>query len=114
MSPKKTPMTDAAIKELIAQGVANVLVDFEANKGSRNGHDSHDSRSGRRRTMPTNRVMGTLSISPIRDERIVGSTAKAFRQRLYKTKFLTMRSSGLVCQEEGRIIPDVHRLSGIK
>nr|GFC39161.1 putative reverse transcriptase domain-containing protein [Tanacetum cinerariifolium] len=25
-----------------------------------------------------------------------------------------MGSSGLVCQEEGRIIPDVHRLPGIK
>nr|GFC59660.1 reverse transcriptase domain-containing protein [Tanacetum cinerariifolium] len=30
------------------------------------------------------------------------------------TKFLTLESSGLVCQEEGRIIPDVHRLPGIK
>ncbi|GJW52513.1 putative reverse transcriptase domain-containing protein [Tanacetum coccineum] len=27
---------------------------------------------------------------------------------LYKTQFLTLGSSGLVCQKEGRIIPDVH------
>ncbi|GJZ65379.1 putative reverse transcriptase domain-containing protein [Tanacetum coccineum] len=29
-------------------------------------------------------------------------------KRLYKTQFLTFGSSGLVCQEEGWIIPDVH------
>nr|GEW91300.1 putative reverse transcriptase domain-containing protein [Tanacetum cinerariifolium] len=45
-----------------------------------------------------------LSISTVRDERIIGSTARAFRQRLYKTQFLTLWSSGLVCQEEGWII----------
>ncbi|GJY57304.1 putative reverse transcriptase domain-containing protein [Tanacetum coccineum] len=38
---------------------------------------------------------GTLSIGSIRDERIVGSTARAFRQRLYKTQFLTLGSSDL-------------------
>nr|GEX33822.1 RNA-directed DNA polymerase homolog [Tanacetum cinerariifolium] len=32
-----TPMTDAAIKVLIAQGVATALAEYEANKGSRNG-----------------------------------------------------------------------------
>ncbi|GJV78498.1 putative reverse transcriptase domain-containing protein [Tanacetum coccineum] len=41
-----------------------------------------------------------LSISSVRDERIIGSTAGTFRQRLYKTQFLTLGSSGLVCQEE--------------
>ncbi|GJR32934.1 hypothetical protein Tco_1109166 [Tanacetum coccineum] len=34
MAPKKTPMSDAAIKALIAQGVADVLLDYEANRGS--------------------------------------------------------------------------------
>nr|GEW90931.1 putative reverse transcriptase domain-containing protein [Tanacetum cinerariifolium] len=34
--------------------------------------------------------MGALSISPVQDERIVGSTAGTFRQRLYKTQFLTL------------------------
>nr|GEY06130.1 reverse transcriptase domain-containing protein [Tanacetum cinerariifolium] len=37
---------------------------------------------------------GTLSISPARDERIVGPTEGAIRQRLYKNQFLTMGSSG--------------------
>ncbi|GJU98367.1 hypothetical protein Tco_1327638 [Tanacetum coccineum] len=42
-APKKTPMSDAAIKALIGQGVADVLPDYEANRGSGNGHDNHDS-----------------------------------------------------------------------
>nr|GEV87166.1 reverse transcriptase domain-containing protein [Tanacetum cinerariifolium] len=50
MAPKKTttPMTDAAIKQLIAQGIADALVEYEATRNSGNGDDSHDSRSGRR------------------------------------------------------------------
>ncbi|GKA56919.1 putative reverse transcriptase domain-containing protein [Tanacetum coccineum] len=50
MAPKKTttPMTDAAIKALIAQGVADALAEYETNRSSRNGDDSHDSGSGRR------------------------------------------------------------------
>ncbi|GJY89942.1 putative reverse transcriptase domain-containing protein [Tanacetum coccineum] len=46
MPLKKTPISDAAIKELIAQGMANALANYEANKSSRNGHDSHNSGSG--------------------------------------------------------------------
>ncbi|GJR00743.1 reverse transcriptase domain-containing protein [Tanacetum coccineum] len=51
MPPKRTttPMTDDAIKALIAQGVADALAKYEANRGSGNGDDSHDSRIGRRR-----------------------------------------------------------------
>ncbi|GJV04751.1 reverse transcriptase domain-containing protein [Tanacetum coccineum] len=50
MPPKKTttPMTDAAIKALIAQGVATTMAEYEANRGSGNGDDSHDSGSDRR------------------------------------------------------------------
>ncbi|GKE24955.1 hypothetical protein Tco_1436467, partial [Tanacetum coccineum] len=51
----KTPMTDAAIKQLIDQGVVDALVDYESNKSSGNGDDSHDSRSGERRTVPAAR-----------------------------------------------------------
>ncbi|GKA67069.1 reverse transcriptase domain-containing protein, partial [Tanacetum coccineum] len=58
--------------------------------------------------------MSTLSIGSFRNERVIGATARAIRQGLYKTQFLTLGSSGLVCQKEGRIIPDVHRLSGIE
>ncbi|GJU06954.1 putative reverse transcriptase domain-containing protein [Tanacetum coccineum] len=57
MPPKRTtiattiaPMTNAAIKQLIAQGVADALVEIEANRTSRNGDDNHDSGTGSRRT----------------------------------------------------------------
>nr|GEU30965.1 reverse transcriptase domain-containing protein [Tanacetum cinerariifolium] len=53
---KETPMSDAAIKTLITQGVADVLADYEANKGSGNRHDSHDLGSGGRRPVPTARM----------------------------------------------------------
>ncbi|GJR69326.1 hypothetical protein Tco_0015391 [Tanacetum coccineum] len=57
MPPKRTttPINDATIKQLIAQGVADALAEYEANKSSGNGDDSHDSRSGGRRTVPTAR-----------------------------------------------------------
>ncbi|GJV35028.1 putative reverse transcriptase domain-containing protein [Tanacetum coccineum] len=55
MAPKKAPMSDANIKAMIAQGVADALAEYEENRGSGNGHDSHDSRSGRRRIVPTTR-----------------------------------------------------------
>ncbi|GJW03605.1 putative reverse transcriptase domain-containing protein [Tanacetum coccineum] len=43
-------MTNAAIKALIAQGVADALAEIEVNRTSRNGDDSHDSGTGSRRT----------------------------------------------------------------
>ncbi|GKC06541.1 hypothetical protein Tco_0998151 [Tanacetum coccineum] len=51
MPPKRTaatttPMTDAQIKALISQGVADALAEIKANRTSRNGDDSHDSRTG--------------------------------------------------------------------
>ncbi|GJZ77322.1 reverse transcriptase domain-containing protein [Tanacetum coccineum] len=51
MPPKKATvlMTNAAIKQMIAQGVADALAEHEANRNSRNGNDSHDSGNGRRR-----------------------------------------------------------------
>nr|GEV76159.1 putative reverse transcriptase domain-containing protein [Tanacetum cinerariifolium] len=50
MAPKKTtmPMTNAAIKALIAQGVADALDEYETKRSIRNDNDSHDSRSGKR------------------------------------------------------------------
>ncbi|GKD89605.1 hypothetical protein Tco_1365112 [Tanacetum coccineum] len=41
-------MTDATIKALIAQGIADALAEYEAHRSSGNGDDSHDSRSDRR------------------------------------------------------------------
>ncbi|GJR40299.1 hypothetical protein Tco_1215983 [Tanacetum coccineum] len=57
MPPKRTttPMTNATIKQLIAQCVADAMAEYEANKSSRNGDDSHDLGSGRRRTEHTTR-----------------------------------------------------------
>nr|GEW46276.1 hypothetical protein [Tanacetum cinerariifolium] len=57
MPPKRitNPMTDDAIKALIAQGVADALAEYEANRGSGNGDDSHDSRTGKRRRVLTTR-----------------------------------------------------------
>ncbi|GKB42159.1 putative reverse transcriptase domain-containing protein [Tanacetum coccineum] len=60
MAPKKTPMTDAAIKELIAQGVADALADYEANRSSRNGDDSHNSGSGSGRAPHTTRELDLM------------------------------------------------------
>ncbi|GKB81289.1 hypothetical protein Tco_0948184, partial [Tanacetum coccineum] len=58
MPPKKTttPTSKAAINRLIAQGVADALADYEANRSSGNGNDSHNSGSGGVRAMPTARV----------------------------------------------------------
>ncbi|GJZ29555.1 putative reverse transcriptase domain-containing protein [Tanacetum coccineum] len=39
--------------------------------------------------------MSTLSISYVRDERVIGATARIIRKRFYKTQFLTLGSSGL-------------------
>ncbi|GJZ58311.1 hypothetical protein Tco_0613805 [Tanacetum coccineum] len=58
MPPKKrittttttTPMTDAQLKALIAQGVADALAEIEANRTSRNGNDNHDSGTSSGRT----------------------------------------------------------------
>nr|GEV57048.1 putative reverse transcriptase domain-containing protein [Tanacetum cinerariifolium] len=44
------PMTDAQIKILITQGVADALAEIKANRTSRNGDDSHDSATSSRRT----------------------------------------------------------------
>ncbi|GJS09435.1 hypothetical protein Tco_0366231 [Tanacetum coccineum] len=50
MPPKRstTPMSNAAIKALVARSVADALAEHEANK-NRNGDDSHDSGTGSRR-----------------------------------------------------------------
>ncbi|GJW92116.1 putative reverse transcriptase domain-containing protein [Tanacetum coccineum] len=64
MPPKRTavttihaPITDAQIKALITQGVADALAEIEANRNSINGNDNHDSRTGSRRTERAAREM---------------------------------------------------------
>ncbi|GJT24588.1 putative reverse transcriptase domain-containing protein [Tanacetum coccineum] len=39
---------------------------------------------------------------------------RTYGQRLHKTKFLTLGSSGSICKEERWVFPDVHRLQGIE
>ncbi|GJS16066.1 putative reverse transcriptase domain-containing protein [Tanacetum coccineum] len=55
MTPKKTTtyVTDAVIKGLISQGVADALAEYEATRNSRNGDVTHDSESEGRRQVPT-------------------------------------------------------------
>ncbi|GKA78328.1 hypothetical protein Tco_0784865 [Tanacetum coccineum] len=43
-------MTNATIKQLIAQGVVDALAEIKANRTSRNGDDSHDSGTDSKRT----------------------------------------------------------------
>ncbi|GKE76116.1 reverse transcriptase domain-containing protein [Tanacetum coccineum] len=61
MPPKRTaatttttPMSDAQIKALISQGVADALAERNADR-SRNGDDNHDSGTGGRRQAPPTR-----------------------------------------------------------
>nr|GFC80884.1 hypothetical protein [Tanacetum cinerariifolium] len=49
-----------------------------------------------------------LPIGSIRNERIVRPTLGAFRKKIRKAKFVNLVSSGLVYQEEGWIILNVH------
>ncbi|GJX94854.1 hypothetical protein Tco_0349440 [Tanacetum coccineum] len=46
-------MTDAAIKQLIAQGIVDVLAEYEATRNSGNGDDNHDSGNGKRTELAT-------------------------------------------------------------
>ncbi|GJZ62923.1 putative reverse transcriptase domain-containing protein [Tanacetum coccineum] len=62
--------------------------------------DRSDSRS-------RSRSSSTISIGSVQNERIVRTTARAFRQRIHKTEFLTLGSTGLVRQKEGWVIDDV-------
>ncbi|GKB68808.1 reverse transcriptase domain-containing protein [Tanacetum coccineum] len=51
-TPTSIPVTDAQLRTLIERGVAGVLAERDADK-SRNGDDSHDSGTGRRRQAST-------------------------------------------------------------
>nr|GEW50737.1 putative reverse transcriptase domain-containing protein [Tanacetum cinerariifolium] len=55
-----TPMTDAQLKALIDQGVANALVARDANR-SQNGNDNHDSGIGVRRQAPLAQTVFCIS-----------------------------------------------------
>ncbi|GJX44107.1 putative reverse transcriptase domain-containing protein [Tanacetum coccineum] len=56
----------------------------------------------------------TCQISTVRNEGTSEATAGTYGQRLHKTKFLALRSSGSICKEERWVFPDVHRSHGIE
>ncbi|GJV37489.1 hypothetical protein Tco_1409966 [Tanacetum coccineum] len=49
-------------------------------------------------------------LAPFEMKELLDQLQELIRQRLYKAQFLTLGSSGLVCQEEGWIVLNVHRL----
>ncbi|GJV82311.1 hypothetical protein Tco_1522209 [Tanacetum coccineum] len=51
---------------------------------------------------------GALLINAVRNEKVVRATARTIQQRLIKTQFLTLGSSGLVSQVEGWIVSNEH------
>nr|GEV19513.1 hypothetical protein [Tanacetum cinerariifolium] len=53
---EKTPMTDAIIKKLIAQGIVDALDDYEANRDNGNGDDNYNSRSSKRIPIAANNL----------------------------------------------------------
>ncbi|GJT71318.1 putative reverse transcriptase domain-containing protein [Tanacetum coccineum] len=55
-----------------------------------------------------------IDIASFEMEGTKGATAGTYGQRLHKTKFLTLGSSGSVCKEERWVFLDVHRLQGIE
>ncbi|GJS60459.1 hypothetical protein Tco_0655243 [Tanacetum coccineum] len=84
MPPKRTtatttPLTDAQIKALIAQGVADALAERDADR-SRNGDDSHDSGSDGRRRMPVAREIKKLEIE-LWNLKVKGTDVASYTQR---------------------------------
>ncbi|GJX54561.1 hypothetical protein Tco_0282930 [Tanacetum coccineum] len=89
-------MTDAAIKELIAQGVANALVGYEATRNNRNGDDNHESGSGVRRTERTARESEIKKLEiEIWNLKVKGTNVVSYTQRFQEL--------ALMC---GRLFPE--------
>nr|GEY69120.1 reverse transcriptase domain-containing protein [Tanacetum cinerariifolium] len=73
------------------------------NRGNGSGNDVAQGRAyalGGRDVIPDSNVITGTS----------GTTLRTIRQKIYKTQLFTVGSPGLVCQEERRIVPYVHRL----
>ncbi|GKF99966.1 putative reverse transcriptase domain-containing protein, partial [Tanacetum coccineum] len=49
-----------------------------------------------------------ISFSTIRNEGVVQATARVVGERFYSIELVTVGSSGIVCEEEGWIIPNMH------
>ncbi|GJW07437.1 reverse transcriptase domain-containing protein [Tanacetum coccineum] len=95
MSPKRTttPMTDAAIKALIAQDVATALAKYEANRGSGNGDDSHD--SGTLKKMMTDKYCPMSEIKKLEIEiwnlKVKGIDVVSYTQRFQELALMCGR-----------------------
>ncbi|GJT62397.1 putative reverse transcriptase domain-containing protein [Tanacetum coccineum] len=50
----------------------------------------------------------TISSGTVRDERTIGTTARAVGGRIYSPEFIAVGNSGIVCKEEGWILSDVY------
>ncbi|GKD88352.1 hypothetical protein Tco_1363859, partial [Tanacetum coccineum] len=75
LPPPPPLMTDAAIRGLIAQGMADALVEQEAHRSTKNGNGSHNSRNGGRRTKCTTRectYKDLLNCQPLKFKGIEG------------------------------------------
>ncbi|GJU96180.1 retrovirus-related pol polyprotein from transposon TNT 1-94 [Tanacetum coccineum] len=103
VNPKKDETTEGIIRNYYDREDDETTLRFRGIVGKKESGNEQSHVS-----IPWIRSTGTLSIGAFRNERVVGATEGAVRQGLYKTQFLTLGSSGLVCQEERRIIPDVH------
>ncbi|GJS30086.1 putative reverse transcriptase domain-containing protein [Tanacetum coccineum] len=93
MPSKKTttPMTDDAIKALIAQGVVDALAEYEVNRGSGNGDDSHDSRTGRRRQCPKRKIK-KLEIE-LWNLKVKGIDVLSYNQRFHELALIVLPSA---------------------
>nr|GEY35385.1 hypothetical protein [Tanacetum cinerariifolium] len=104
IAPKKTPINDAAIKQLIAQGVADALAEHEANKNSISGDDSYESGSGKRRIVPTTReytYSDFLKFQPLNFKGIAGVVGlKDFLVMLKLLLLVMVTTAGLQYVEE--------------
>ncbi|GJW07264.1 hypothetical protein Tco_1569687 [Tanacetum coccineum] len=109
MAPKRTttPMSDAAIKALVARSVADALAKHVANR-SRNRDDSHDSGSGGRRTVPTARenalTWWNSHVKTAGHDAEYGMTWKTLKKMMTDNYIQHFQELALMC---GRMFPKV-------
>ncbi|GJX02535.1 putative reverse transcriptase domain-containing protein [Tanacetum coccineum] len=71
------------------------LIVISCSKAHESSSDSTSGISDRSDSKSRSSSSSTISIGSVQNERIVGTTARAFRQRIHKTEFLTLGSPGL-------------------
>ncbi|GJS53449.1 putative reverse transcriptase domain-containing protein [Tanacetum coccineum] len=86
------------------------LTVISCSKAQESSSDSTSGISDRSDSRSRSCSSSIILIGSVRNERIIGTTARAFRKMIHKTEFLTLGSPGLVRQKEGWVIQDMHRL----